>query len=773
MIDFECPHCKRTLKIPERYIGMEGACKFCGGRILIPADSTDALGDAFQAAPSRQGAGADLSERPWAAGVGAKTLQNQLAQARSEIERLARSIETERAARVEAEAARDAAETRARRLEEKLTAVNHEEDVLSLRAAFDRAESQLTQSRVDVERLAKLLETERVAKVEAEIARDVAQIRARRLEENLAAGQDPWDFAMLRAEIERTEAQLAQNQLDVQRFANELETERGARALAKAADRQDAGPAGPPETVPAPEEARRVSRAGIGGVLAGIVCVIVVLFLGIVALPAMKPVRDSVRTAAGAPIGSSAARPIQPSASSPSTGDLEVAVAYVVPSAEQRPAPNVPIVIARERFNREAFGRLIEEAGVAPDTRDAFSDWYCLGPAETGDARLFRASEVPEDAPFALERKQIAALADRIGRDVFETRLLDVLTFDSPAEWTEYTSSAAGVVTVTGLAPGRYATQVRPEGGRDSWPPLDRTKKDLDIITVRAGDRAKTTLKLVDSVSAIRGKVLDSNTGKPVARVPLLISGEAAVSTNTALITTDDGTFAVGPLDAGYGAFVIHCDPLPKGFVAASSFSGTREPGVAQEPIILQLSKKPLPRPGRKGGVSGRVLNPDGTPAPGFGIWMITEDGSARSVARSDRDGAYAFDHPGGPIRLYASGPGSARTEAITIDLQPNQSATRDFVLPQTGRIVLTIRKPDGQPPETFDECSLVTPTRVTSDPTMMRREGDRFAIPYLVQGVYVLTFRVAGYKPVTLPGIEINNDGSDREISINLEAAE
>lgn len=36
MLTVICPNCKQTLRVPERFAGQTGACKKCGGRIIIP-----------------------------------------------------------------------------------------------------------------------------------------------------------------------------------------------------------------------------------------------------------------------------------------------------------------------------------------------------------------------------------------------------------------------------------------------------------------------------------------------------------------------------------------------------------------------------------------------------------------------------------------------------------------------------------------------------------------------------------------------------------------
>ncbi len=189
-------------------------------------------------------------------------------------------------------------------------------------------------------------------------------------------------------------------------------------------------------------------------------------------------------------------------------------------------------------------------------------------------------------------------------------------------------------------------------------------------------------------------------------------------------------------------------------------------------------ASSPLPQSsGRKGlatpTISGRVLASDGTPAPGFGIWAVGEDGSGKSLARSGRDGTYEFAHTGGTMRLRAAGSGTARTEPVGVELQPSQSATRDFVLPACGRIVLVIKKPDGTVPDAFDACNLGCSSGVMSDPSMMQRDGDKFVIAYLIGDVYDLAFHVKGFKPVSLPGTVIDKDGNDCQLNVNLEFAD
>ena len=35
MLDFQCPYCKRILKVPADYLGKTGKCNHCGNKVTI------------------------------------------------------------------------------------------------------------------------------------------------------------------------------------------------------------------------------------------------------------------------------------------------------------------------------------------------------------------------------------------------------------------------------------------------------------------------------------------------------------------------------------------------------------------------------------------------------------------------------------------------------------------------------------------------------------------------------------------------------------------
>ncbi len=775
MIDVECPHCKRILKISEKYIGVEGACKHCGGRLVIADDTPPS-----EFEPSAHG------ERPvdrvppelvakqetiTELTANIEVLHARVSQNRHDIERLAKDLETERVARAEAAVARDVALVRVKCLDMNLAAIGEKVEDGALRAEFECSGAQLAQSRTDVGRLANELETERAARIRAETAYRMMELRTRRVQEQFrrliqeksgpkaeaavpvsAVAQDPVDSKEL--------AQAAPEDLAeaVGLCIDSLVPSEGEIDHAVAIDNPEIEPASESEA-PKEESAEPTpepKRTWAGWAAAALLLVVVA---GGLATYYTKPLWMHA--------------PSRPSGNLPDSGVIEASVAYMTsrqPEAPTAPAARAVMVVARQQFDAKAFQELLQEAGVPQDAWAELSQWFYLAEPDIPDAKKFPSAGVPDNAPLIEARKKLAVLADKAGRDAFNKRLVALLAFDAPKDWAEETVADTGVVVVRNLVPGRYAILPRPDGPRETWNPIDPATKDLTLAVVRKGETARCALKLVDAASAIRGQVTDAESGKPLAKVALAVSGDIATGKKLTVTTKEDGSFLLDPLDTGYGAFNLACVALPKGYLNSTTFGGTRERGVALAKGVIQLSKKAAPKETKKVTLSGRVLASDGTPAPGFGIWAVGEDGSGKSLARSGRDGTYEFAHTGGTMRLRAAGSGTARTEPVGVELQPSQSATRDFVLPACGRIVLVIKKPDGTVPDAFDACNLGCSSGVMSDPSMMQRDGDKFVIAYLIGDVYDLTFHVKGFKPVSLPGTVIDKNGGDRELTVALE---
>lgn len=147
MIEIQCPDCERVLKVPEKYVGTEGACNYCGGRVQVQA-------------PQRHEAQIQPSAAP-AAPEEVKTLTAQLAEARDEIQNLSEQLQAERAANTKNTTERDQASTHAAELEAIVARAQERERELAPRADLEKAQKELAENREFAEWLGAELETSR------------------------------------------------------------------------------------------------------------------------------------------------------------------------------------------------------------------------------------------------------------------------------------------------------------------------------------------------------------------------------------------------------------------------------------------------------------------------------------------------------------------------------------------------------------------------------------------------------------------------------------
>lgn len=155
MIEIQCPNCQRTLKVPDKYVGTEGACNYCGGRVHVQAKPQPAAPAPIPA-------------------EGTGLLQAQLAEARAEILRLTEATESARLAQEKAETERGSALARAAELDAALQQAAEREQNLASKAVLDQAQTELAETRRQAEALEHELDAQRekTQRVEARL-RDV------------------------------------------------------------------------------------------------------------------------------------------------------------------------------------------------------------------------------------------------------------------------------------------------------------------------------------------------------------------------------------------------------------------------------------------------------------------------------------------------------------------------------------------------------------------------------------------------------------------------
>ncbi len=156
--------------------------------------------------------------------------------------------------------------------------------------------------------------------------------------------------------------------------------------------------------------------------------------------------------------------------------------------------------------------------------------------------------------------------------------------------------------------------------GYSTWPPIGGSREERQkrapilnaLRLVGKGTAADVKIPLVEAADvAVRGSVVDGE-GKPVAGVDVLIVlGSSRIENPDDVVTTDaSGRFEVVGLRPGvYRAFVITDE-----WTSHRSPTFTIEEG-AGDAIDVVVGVRPA------GGLSGRVLKADGSPAAGARVW--------------------------------------------------------------------------------------------------------------------------------------------------------
>jgi hypothetical protein len=746
-----------------------------------------------------------------------------------------------------------------------------EEALESLRNTVAFLESQLAQVKADFEKVSKELVGETAAKVDAQIARDLAELRARRLEEKITEAADPGESAAIQTSLSRVEVQLEHNRREVERLARELEAERTGRVKAETnvkalqerlrrlraevLDRLTVEEPGPDldledsdamlelmmpvgEEVPEIDEGeldkiketlvqepakepvrhRRVLPL-IGGIAAMLVGAALTVF-GIyfayhngdwsefrmrnlgqakevditpppepqppveqeTASPSPQPAAPVAPPAAESPASPAQADNVAPSEAQPPAatpapappppppprpeptgpGKLEVSADFHFKSGGEEKtasAAGTPIVLAPIKLNKQACEEFLDAAGIDKAMHEVFAQWLYIGRPEQAKVEQ-----------FAEPCRLLGVYANQLGRENFTAKLAALMQIEPPDKWMEARLADDGKAILESIDSGRYLVLPRPEGDKQAWavpPPV--TLEDERVAVIRKDETTELLLTLTDEKSAIRGIVVDAESGSPVAAAKLTLTGDAAPSEEGfPVVSGDDGTFTIDPAQVGYGNFTIKAAGLPEGYRAATLYQGARQQSVATPPVAIEFTKSGF----KKVIVSGRVLTADGQPAKGLPVFRISRDGGEQKLATADDAGEYRVETPKWPLRLFATGPGNLRSEVVELSPELGEHVRRDIIMPATGRIVLNVRKPDDSVPESLDGFSLKCGAQEIKAADLIARDGDTFVLPWLAPGEYELTFKSAGFRDVSLKGLVIDEQHKEVKSDVRLEPA-
>ncbi len=424
-----------------------------------------------------------------------------------------------------------------------------------------------------------------------------------------------------------------------------------------------------------------------------------------------------------------------------STGELALTLIYRVglfsPADPAFPASGARVRLVPLAFDQRAFGALMREAGVS----QAFADFFALRfePVRPDPAtwpQLMEKAGVSEEM-LRRESKKLRDFGEGKERE-FEVRMERMMTPTPGRAARVVQAGDDGSVTWPRLPAGHYDVTVKTADDQEPWPPLSATgvRNRLQVLIV-AGERTERVVSVEDSLSRIRGIVVDGESGEPVLNAKLVLSGEVVGEGQSVVRTDGSGRFEFPARQTGFGAFVLRREE--KGFLPARTQS-ERQIGVAPD-LRIELE--------RRSTIFGYVRTAEGAPAPGVSIMRANIDGSgSRGIASTDEDGYYSAPHDGGTLLLYAGGT-TVKSEKISLEPDPQQPLRQDFVLPVCATAVFDIRTHDGSVPKWVTNSSLDGANHQISG--ALDKRGDRFVIPYLQPGHYRLRFMMKRYESVDM----------------------
>lgn len=170
------------------------------------------------------------------------------------------------------------------------------------------------------------------------------------------------------------------------------------------------------------------------------------------------------------------------------------------------------------------------------------------------------------------------------------------------------TTDASGVVNLAALAPGEYRL-------RSADPARVLTPADSNV-SLKLGETTRLDL-FVDTSATVEGLVLDGDTRAGIPNVSVFVNfAETPMFDSGRNITGADGTFAIPGLPAGAGWVRIMGVPTQysqgQEFAVVAQKNIQTEAGGSVKDVVFELHAGVALR--------GRVINKDGTPAPGADV---------------------------------------------------------------------------------------------------------------------------------------------------------
>jgi protocatechuate 3,4-dioxygenase beta subunit/thiol-disulfide isomerase/thioredoxin len=302
--------------------------------------------------------------------------------------------------------------------------------------------------------------------------------------------------------------------------------------------------------------------------------------------------------------------------------------------------------------------------------------------------------------------------------------------------WASARTDEEGRYVLTGLGPGLHRLAVKPTGAYEGWF-LSEPERN---VGVKAGETTADVVLRLTPGETVRGRVVDAETGKPLAGVSVEES-----SSFQSVKTKEDGTFE---LRAAPGEIWISIQEVPPGYARDRMMTSRRltvQAGAGAADIEFKLQ--------RGVSVKGQVVDPAGRPVPGAVVRYVRD--WAMSEETADDEGRFTLEGllPGKSLVLWTSVPEKGWAGQLSL---PMEKATLEPVTLKLGRaaaVRLTVTDPQKQPIEgieieVFKRCE--TGEGVSYDGTAARSKRSGKAT-YDIQGLvpgqeYYLQVTAEGY---------------------------
>jgi hypothetical protein len=293
-----------------------------------------------------------------------------------------------------------------------------------------------------------------------------------------------------------------------------------------------------------------------------------------------------------------------------------------------------------------------------------------------------------EEFPRLLVIESTGSIVGRVEGDWQRPETCVRIRFTVDGTWVgrEVRPDGDGRFRIDDLAPGDYRVELL-----DDWSEQERLRDGhvTRFVRVRSGETTELYLDATGT-GVVVGRVLSKDSGIAPGRFVVRAYPPSGEGVALAEAYVDPmGTFRLDHLHEG--SYRLRINSFDRGTSMALEHDvEVRATGITG-PIDFTISS---------GGMHGRVLQSDGSPADARVAWVNTSSGREAASVRTDRDGAYRLlQAPDGAYYVIASSPGLADDVSgpFSFPVEPGAPALEQRLVKES-RLTVIVRDEDRHP---------------------------------------------------------------------------